>query len=86
MKSEDMATQADETEVPWWWTDVGDDEARAVNPCLAESPQVNCPGRFENAERFAAAGLRLPGGPDQPLENLERTAKALHEILGTLNR
>lgn len=55
-------------------------QTRAVNPCLAESPQLHCPGRFENAERFAAAGLRLPGGPDQPRENLERTAAALREI------
>ncbi|MBT3295611.1 MAG: DegT/DnrJ/EryC1/StrS family aminotransferase [Verrucomicrobia bacterium] len=55
-------------------------QTRPVNPCLAESPQVHCAGRFENAQRFAAAGLRLPGGPDQPRENLERTAEALHDI------
>jgi len=61
-------------------------QTRAVNPCLAESPQLQCPGRFENAERFAATGLRLPGGPDQPLENLERAAEALREIVGSLNR
>ncbi len=55
-------------------------QTRPVNPCLSESPHLHCPGRFENAERFAAAGLRLPGGPDQPMENLERTAEALQAL------
>ncbi len=57
-------------------------QTRPVNPCLGKSPHLGTPGRFPNAERFCAAGLRIPSGPDQPLENLERTVAALHEIAG----
>ncbi len=55
-------------------------QTRPVNPCLAASAHLACQGHFDNAELFAAEGLRLPGGPDQPRENLERVADALAEI------
>jgi len=59
-------------------------QTRPVNPCLNESPHPGNPGRFPNAERFCVADLRIPSGPDQPLENLEQTIATLHEIAGQI--
>ncbi len=59
-------------------------QTRPVNPCLAASPHLDNAGHFPNAERFCAAGLRIPSGPDQSPENLERTIEALHDIAGDM--
>ena len=60
-------------------------EARALNPCLADSKHLGNSGTFPNARVYASCGLTLPCGPDQPQEALERTAAALREIAGQID-
>jgi perosamine synthetase len=59
-------------------------QTRPVNPSLAASPHLENTGHFPNAERFCAAGLRIPSGPDQSPENLDRTIDALRDIAGEM--
>lgn len=59
-------------------------QTRPVNPCLNASPHLANPGRFPNAERFCASGLRIPSGPDQSPANQERTIEALHDMAGEM--
>ena len=55
-------------------------EARRFHPPLADSRHLDAAGDFPCARFFAAHGLILPSGTDQPLENLHRTVEALHDI------
>jgi len=57
---------------------------RPVNPCLSASPHLHNDGRFPNAERFCATGLRIPSGPDQSRDDIERTIHALRDIAGQI--
>ena len=52
-------------------------ETRAFHPPLSDSAHLGCAGDFPRARYFAAHGLVLPSGPDQRLEDLERTADAM---------
>ena len=85
--------RVDEGEVPLWTEAVCAERDKVVallrdrgigakpfHPCLAESPHLDATGDFPNAVHFAEHGLFLPSGPDQPQENLTRTADALHDI------
>lgn len=55
-------------------------EAKPFHPCLADSPHLQAPGDFPNAQRFAAEGLILPCGPHQSDADLERVGRALRDI------
>ncbi len=55
-------------------------QANPVNPCLGDSNHLGSAGVFPIARVYAAAGLRLPSGPDQPQADLERTVEALNDI------
>lgn len=92
-----LESRPDEGELPLWAIVLCSDrdrvvalleergiQTRAVNPCLGDSPHLAANGKYPNAERFAAMGLRLPCGPDQSQENLERTVEALHDIAGDM--
>jgi dTDP-4-amino-4,6-dideoxygalactose transaminase len=88
-----IAVQVDEGELPLW-TEVlcaeratvarrlrGQGiETRAYHPPLNASPHLGVSGAFPNAERFAALGLTLPSGPDQPEAHLQRTVEALRAL------
>ena len=41
-------------------------EAKPFHPSLSDSPHLAATGEFPNARWFAAHGLTLPSGPDQP--------------------
>ena len=55
-------------------------QTRPFHPCLADSKHLDASGDFPHARSCAAYGLILPSGTDQPLERLQRTVKALHDI------
>ena len=57
-------------------------QPRPFHPCLADSRHLaaRCPGHFPWSRFYAAHGMILPSGPDQPAEHLEATVAALNEI------
>lgn len=55
-------------------------QAKPFHPCLVESPHLGCDGEFPNASAFAASGLTLPSGPDQPDEDIDRVVEVLRGI------
>jgi dTDP-4-amino-4,6-dideoxygalactose transaminase len=58
-----------------------DIQARPLHRCLAESPHLESPGQFPNAERFSNDGLILPGGTHFSPQNLSRVMDGLRRIL-----
>ena len=52
-------------------------QTRPFYPDLHTAPYFGDTGRYPNAEKFAAQGLFLPSGPDQPMENVERVLEEL---------
>jgi dTDP-4-amino-4,6-dideoxygalactose transaminase len=56
-------------------------EAKAFHPCLGESAHLGAGGKYPNAEHFARAGLTLPSGPDQSVDDLQEVVAALREIV-----
>jgi len=55
-------------------------EAKPFHPSLAESPHLGITGDYPNAAWFAAHGLTLPSGPDQPEAALRKTVEVLNEL------
>jgi perosamine synthetase len=53
--------------------------ARPFIPDLDQSPHLGVTGEFPRSKVFAAEGLYLPGGPAQPLENVDRVITALSD-------
>ncbi len=59
-------------------------QAKPFPPALCDSPHVKGKGHHPNSKFFAAHGMVLPCGPDQPLENLERTMDVLRGLNGKI--
>jgi len=57
-------------------------EVRRLHPSLHLSPHLNGGQGFPRSLAFGREGLILPCGPDQPLENVERTIEALRSWPG----
>ena len=55
-------------------------QARAVPPCMADSPHLGADGDFANARFFARHSLILPSGPHQGEARLQRVADALRSL------
>ena len=55
-------------------------EAKPFHPCLAASPHLRDEGDFPRATSWAATGVTLPSGPDQPDAHIERTLRALATV------
>jgi dTDP-4-amino-4,6-dideoxygalactose transaminase len=55
-----------------------DIQARPLHRCLAESPHLESPGQYPNAERFSREGLILPGGTHFP--NVCDVTEHLHRL------
>lgn len=53
---------------------------RAEVPSLNESPHLNCNGAYVNSKLFSNHLVTLPSGPDQPLENIERTISIIKQV------
>jgi len=60
-------------------------EAKPFHPSLGASPHLRSGRSFRNAEWYAAHGLTLPSGPDQPSDALERTVTALYEVANRID-
>ena len=60
-------------------------EARPFFPALCDSPHLQGGDDCAQSRRYAAHGMILPSGPDQTMEDLERTIAALQEIDGRLD-
>jgi len=54
-------------------------QTRKFMPCVHTAPHYNVGESFPNSERFHRIGFNLPGGPDLPLEYVDRTISALKE-------
>jgi dTDP-4-amino-4,6-dideoxygalactose transaminase len=61
-------------------------QIRKFLPCLHTAPHLAGDVGFANSQRFAAHGLVLPSGPDQPLANVERTIQAIRSIAPDLRK
>ncbi|HVZ02884.1 MAG TPA: DegT/DnrJ/EryC1/StrS family aminotransferase [Dongiaceae bacterium] len=61
-------------------------QTRKFLPCLHSAPHLAGEAQFPNSQRFAATGLVLPSGPDQPIANVERTIEAIKAIAPALRR
>jgi len=61
-------------------------QTRKFLPCLHSAPHLAGTAQFPNSQLFAATGLVLPSGPDQPLANVERTIAAIQAIAPQLRR
>lgn len=59
-----------------------DIQARPLHHCLAESPHLESPGQYPNAERFSRDGLILPGGTHFSRQNLSSVMERLRRVLG----
>jgi len=55
-------------------------QTRPFCPDLHRAPYFRNAGHYPNSERFAAEGLFLPSGPDQPIENVMRVIEELHQF------
>ena len=53
--------------------------ARPFTPDLDKSPHLGVTGEFPRSKVFAAEGFYLPGGPAQPLANVDRVITALSD-------
>ena len=61
-------------------------QTRRFLPDLDRSQYLGNGGDFVNSRRFEAGGMFLPGGPAQPMANVERTIEALHEYAALRRR
>lgn len=61
-----------------------DIQVRPFYPDLNDAKYLNSSGRFLNSENFGQQGVFLPCGPDQPLENIDRTLEILHKFQQTI--
>ncbi len=52
-------------------------QTRKFIPCVHTAPHFSGGGPFPNSERYNRTGFNLPGGPDMPLEYVDRTIEAL---------
>lgn len=52
-------------------------QTRKFLPCLHTAPHYDTGERYANSERFGREGLNLPGGPDLPMESVDRTIEIL---------
>lgn len=55
-------------------------QARPATPDLDPTPYLANQGGFPNSRRFSAKGMYLPGGPEQPLENIDYVIKVLKDF------
>lgn len=55
-------------------------QARPATPDLDLTPYFENSGTFENSRIFSSKGMYLPGGPEQPMENVERVIEILREF------
>jgi dTDP-4-amino-4,6-dideoxygalactose transaminase len=55
-------------------------QIRQFIPCIHTAPHFRSEHRFPNSERFWHAGLNLPCGPSQPVENVRKTAALVQEF------
>lgn len=55
-------------------------EVRPFLPNVHEAPYIDSERDFPHSEVFSREGMTLPCGPDQPLENIERTVEAVRNF------
>jgi perosamine synthetase len=55
-------------------------QARPATPDLDPSAYLGQKGDFPYSRKFADQGIYLPGGPEQPLENIDSVIEALREF------
>ncbi|MBF0143725.1 MAG: hypothetical protein HQL59_09755, partial [Magnetococcales bacterium] len=55
-------------------------QVSARSPCLHDYPYIPNDRTFPNAARYSDTLVMLPSGPEQPLENVERSIAVIREI------
>ena len=55
-------------------------QTRPIYPDLETAAHLKCSDEFPNARVFGKQGLVLPCGPDQPMENVDRSIETLWEF------
>ncbi len=55
-------------------------QARLATPDLNPTPYFKSEGEYPNSRIFSSRGLYLPGGPEQPLDNVQKVLRALEDF------
>jgi perosamine synthetase len=59
-----------------------DIEVRPFYPGINSADYMGDQGAFPNSEQFGSRGIYLPSGPNQSLENVDRTLSEIHSFFG----